>query len=257
MFEDDLIKAVRQYPCLYDRSSRQSEKSPEITKRCWRSVAMETGETIERCQNRWKSLRDRYVREIKTDASSDWRHMEDLNFLQDCITIRKNYSSNSSAKSRDTTRTLKEESQDENFYNNDSFASEEEPCNSSLKRPCDDDIDYMFEEQDVTESPTAAKTFLVEALIEPPINEPLISQSYRRAERSKPSAHAPNAQAKFDSLVGTLNEYIKGRIKEREKTNNSDFFGLLDTYLAKLPGTEQDKLKADILIMVLNKTKEC
>lgn len=44
MFEEDLINAVRKYPCLYDKNNKNSEKTQQILKRCWKDVSIETGQ---------------------------------------------------------------------------------------------------------------------------------------------------------------------------------------------------------------------
>ncbi|XP_053951215.1 uncharacterized protein LOC128858750 isoform X1 [Anastrepha ludens] len=261
MFERDLIKAVRQYPCLYDRNNKTSEKTKLILKKCWNNVATETGETVEKCQTRWRSLRDRYVKEcrnyIDRNQLTVWQYMNDLEFLRDFIESRgpckKKYAS-CPARSSDMIKIQKEEPEPGNFSNTDRTDSEEEACNSSLKRSCYDSIDYESEDDETTDDVTEPKRPFIEALEESPINEPRISQSYQNPLPSR--TRSRDAQGKFDLLVGTLNEYIKSRITERQKNNNQHFFGLLDTYLSKLPENEQDKLKADILIMVMNKTRE-
>ncbi|XP_017479320.1 PREDICTED: transcription factor Adf-1-like [Rhagoletis zephyria] len=257
MFEYELINAIRQYPCLYDKNSKTTEKSQEIIRRCWKDVARETGEPLERCQNRWRSLRDRFVKETRHfeegKRATCWQYMAEMEFLRDFLEPRKRYASDPAKKTRTVSKAQKEEPQ-ENIYSDRNGSEEEEAYSSSHKRSYDDDIDYQLAEEDTTDGPMGPKIPFIEAFLESPINEPLISQSYQKATSSRMAIQ--NAQTKFDKLVGTLNEYIKGRIKEREETNDDDFFGLLKKYLAKIPENEQDKLKADILIMVFNKARE-
>lgn len=44
MFEENLINAVRKYPCLYDKNNKTSDKTQQILKRCWKNISIETGE---------------------------------------------------------------------------------------------------------------------------------------------------------------------------------------------------------------------
>uniref|UniRef100_A0A0A1X5U7 Transcription factor Adf-1 n=1 Tax=Zeugodacus cucurbitae TaxID=28588 RepID=A0A0A1X5U7_ZEUCU len=257
MFEDDLINAVRKYPCLYDKNNKTSERTQQIIKRCWNNVSMETGEPVERCQSRWRSLRDRFVREnknyVKRNQVSLWKFMENLEFLREFIDTRRK-KIKMEVNHRDILQTNSEEIDDESFCSNDNNHFGEENSNSSQKRSCDESLDFEFEDFTTIEIQSEQNIPHIEALIETPLTEPSISQSFKRSIRSR--TNTKDTETKFDTLVGTLNEYIKSRLKERKKSKHEDFFGLLNTYLSKLPEKDQDNLKADILIMVLNKTRE-
>uniref|UniRef100_A0A034WLY9 Transcription factor Adf-1 n=1 Tax=Bactrocera dorsalis TaxID=27457 RepID=A0A034WLY9_BACDO len=259
MFEENLINAVRKYPCLYDKNNKTSDKTQQIIKRCWNNVSAETGEPVERCQSRWRSLRDRFVREnrnyVERNQHSMWIFMESLEFLRDFIdTRRKKLKLSLEENSQDMLQTKEEENHDESLCSNSNNDFDEGISNYSLKRSCEESLDFELEDFAAVEVQTQSNLPHNEALIETPINEPSISQSFKKSIRSR--TRTRDAEAKFDMLVGTLNEYIKCSINDRKKRKHEDFFGLLNTYLSKLPEKEQDNIKADILIMVLSKTRQ-
>ncbi|XP_067634913.1 uncharacterized protein [Eurosta solidaginis] len=251
MFDHDLIKAVREYPCLYDKSNRSAIEF----NRCWSNVAEETGVEVERCQSRWRTLRDRYVKEnrnyVEHDRPISWKLMKQMDFLKDFIGSRKPCSTNhkrSTSPKDDMLRRDSKDSEDDDCFNSKMYNSEEqqEANSTSQKRVY---VDY----QNDGDNPLEHKRHIVEAFIESSINEPAISHSFENATTTR---NPIEAQTKFDTLIDTLNGYIKGRMKEKPKDSHHHFYGLLSTYFAKLPVKEQDRLKADILLMVLNKTKD-
>lgn len=117
--ESILIEAVQMHPCLYDKNKRDYRNKKQ-KEEAWAAVAEESGESgkqnvqhtdydqninnlwiiftvviikflVERCQHRWRSLRDRYVRELmiksKTGSTSGtrWVFMDALSFLENHV----------------------------------------------------------------------------------------------------------------------------------------------------------------------------
>ncbi|XP_014085351.2 uncharacterized protein [Bactrocera oleae] len=73
--EKKLIKAIKLHPCLYDRSSPLF-RNMVLKERSWKAVAISTGASVEQCKQRWKSLRDRFVREIASQKSKSGQEVE-------------------------------------------------------------------------------------------------------------------------------------------------------------------------------------
>ena len=59
-----LIEAVRNFHCLW-KVSCKAYKDLTARENAWKTVALETGGAAEQCSKKWKSLRDKYVRELK------------------------------------------------------------------------------------------------------------------------------------------------------------------------------------------------
>ncbi|XP_018794570.1 PREDICTED: uncharacterized protein LOC108972445 [Bactrocera latifrons] len=248
MFEETLINAVRKYPCLYDKNNKTSDKTQQIIKRCWNSVSAETSAPVERCQSRWRSLRDRFVRAkknyVERNQHSMWKFMESLERdFND--TRQKKLKLSLETNSQDILQTKKEENRDESLCGNSNNDFDEEISTHSLKRSCEESLDFELEDFTAVEVQTQPNL---------PHDEPSISQSFKNSICSR--TRTRDAEAKFYMLIGTLNEYIKCSINDRKKRKHEHFFGLLNTYLSKLPEKEQDNIKTDILIMLLSKTRQ-
>ena len=61
---EHLIEAFRNFHCLW-KVSCKAYKDLTARENAWKTVALETGGTTEQCSKKWKSLRDKYVRELK------------------------------------------------------------------------------------------------------------------------------------------------------------------------------------------------
>ncbi|XP_036345102.1 transcription factor Adf-1-like [Rhagoletis pomonella] len=99
--EDKLIEAVSAHPCLYDKSSNLF-RNKFLKEKAWEKVAQLVGVSEKHCQTRWKSLRDRFVRETaalkgRSGAAAEemptWSHMEAMSFLKDHVAPRRTFSS--------------------------------------------------------------------------------------------------------------------------------------------------------------------
>ncbi|KAG0419232.1 hypothetical protein HPB47_004260 [Ixodes persulcatus] len=88
------ISSVRKYPILYD-CKRLGYRDVDRKREVWELVRQETGmDTVEDCQRLWKSLRDRYIRELRAlehpsqlpweARKSKWTYFNSLDFYKDC-----------------------------------------------------------------------------------------------------------------------------------------------------------------------------
>ena len=59
--QEQLIEAVRSFPCLWDVSSGDVR----ARENAWKRVAERVGGTPDVCSKKWKNTRDKYVRELK------------------------------------------------------------------------------------------------------------------------------------------------------------------------------------------------
>ncbi|PSN41006.1 hypothetical protein C0J52_16064 [Blattella germanica] len=109
LFDIKLVQEVRKWPALYDPRRRGYKDSTE-TEKAWTQVANELGLQSLDVRNRWRSLRDKFVREKKRlvldgEASyrsrDPWPLLDEMSFLWDFIYHRKDvYTRKMSAKVR-------------------------------------------------------------------------------------------------------------------------------------------------------------
>ncbi|CAL8300676.1 unnamed protein product [Arctogadus glacialis] len=91
MEDQNLIVAVRSRPVLYD-TTMVSYRDRNKKERAWVDVAEDTGFPVDVCCRRWKSLRDRYMREKKSGSAAGtvkrWKFAGVLSFLDPFVTPR-------------------------------------------------------------------------------------------------------------------------------------------------------------------------
>ncbi|KAL2102310.1 hypothetical protein ACEWY4_001478 [Coilia grayii] len=96
--EERLITVISGFPILYDMSL-SSYRDTSMKNEAWRKVAEIVGVPEQKCRDRWKSLRDSYVKEKKKEkersrsgagASSRprWKFMAVMGFLAPFIEVR-------------------------------------------------------------------------------------------------------------------------------------------------------------------------
>ncbi|KDR22277.1 transcription factor Adf-1-like [Zootermopsis nevadensis] len=92
-----LVHEVRKHPALYDPKIRSYKDSAEMDK-SWLEIANELGMKPLNVKNRWRSLRDKFVREKKRlvldgvasyRSRDPWPLLDDMSFLWDFINHRK------------------------------------------------------------------------------------------------------------------------------------------------------------------------
>ena len=96
---EQLIEAVRSFPCLWEVSSKDYKDS-RARDNAWKSVAERVGGTPEVCSKKWKNVRDKYVRELKKlrkkrktgeegpPPTCTWAYFPLLNFLNSSVKHR-------------------------------------------------------------------------------------------------------------------------------------------------------------------------
>ncbi|CAL8313939.1 unnamed protein product [Arctogadus glacialis] len=96
MEDQNLIVAVCSRPVLYD-TTMVSYRDRNKKERAWVDVAEDTGFPVDVCRRKWKSLRDRYMREKKREKEGKkcgagtvkrWKFAGVLSFLDPFVTPR-------------------------------------------------------------------------------------------------------------------------------------------------------------------------
>nr|CAB3265650.1 transcription factor Adf-1-like [Phallusia mammillata] len=91
-FNDILIQMVQDSPCIYN-THISHYKDQNQREKAWKKIAEHTGQKVETCMKRWKSLRDRFAKEKRRIENAEkngaavadlrvWEHYEALKFLQ-------------------------------------------------------------------------------------------------------------------------------------------------------------------------------
>ncbi|XP_017866796.1 transcription factor Adf-1 isoform X1 [Drosophila mojavensis] len=83
-FDLNLIEAVKMNPVIYDRS-HYNYKHFVRKAQTWKQIAETLGVSEQKCTKRWKSLRDKFAREMKLCQESRWRYFKQMQFLVDSI----------------------------------------------------------------------------------------------------------------------------------------------------------------------------
>nr|XP_029724190.1 transcription factor Adf-1-like isoform X2 [Aedes albopictus]XP_029724255.1 transcription factor Adf-1 [Aedes albopictus] len=147
--DEKIIDFVKGQSILFDKASR-SYKNNAHKDRLWQRLASELGMEVDSVTKRWRTLRDRYAREVKrieeltrsgaecVEDQETWVLFESLSFLKDHLTRRattSNYSKEQSSQDN-----LQEEFLSESFDDTQEGATASGPA-SSTKRKRKDDID--------------------------------------------------------------------------------------------------------------------
>lgn len=87
-FEIKLIRSVKLYPCLYDKSDIDFRNRQKKSK-AWVSVASKCSLPVKHVELRWKRLRDRFVREHRKPRDDrTWELYNSMTYLLDHIVLR-------------------------------------------------------------------------------------------------------------------------------------------------------------------------
>ncbi|CAN9504876.1 unnamed protein product [Ophioblennius macclurei] len=87
--DDKLILSVFKYPELYN-VTLPNYRCTESRASAWRSISGELGLSSEECKRKWKNMRDRYLKEIRTEikskkqgevVQSKWKYRQLMNFI--------------------------------------------------------------------------------------------------------------------------------------------------------------------------------
>ncbi|XP_013111096.1 transcription factor Adf-1 [Stomoxys calcitrans] len=83
-FDLSLIEAVKVNPVIYDRS-HYNYKHFVRKAQVWKQISEQLGMPEQKCTKRWKSLRDKFAREMKLSTESRWRYFKQMSFLVESI----------------------------------------------------------------------------------------------------------------------------------------------------------------------------
>ncbi|XP_011406710.1 PREDICTED: transcription factor Adf-1-like [Amphimedon queenslandica] len=96
--DEKFINLVREYPCLWNMKLKEY-KDGRLKENSWDIVAKEVKLSVADCKKKWKSLRDRYVRECKgirrptgtggPPPKSHWSYFTIMSFIKDTVRHRK------------------------------------------------------------------------------------------------------------------------------------------------------------------------
>lgn len=229
-FEENLIDAVQQRALLYDKELK-SYRRKRLKQKAWADVAAVTGMSTSECQQRWRSLRDRFVREAKVDGNKTckWRYLKKLQFL---------------AKHLDSNRRV--------------LIADDDTCSSSNR------VYETPSAADCSEKEARMK-FKTEVEIEQDSLEPFVSipstnLSLGVCEWNDEDKTRYDLRDEGDEMVDVEDDVSVASIVDdirvvATKSRNEDYYKTLDSYMLKLPPHIQDDLKIDILNRVYNQIK--
>ncbi|XP_073822066.1 transcription factor Adf-1-like [Musca autumnalis] len=91
-FEEKLINSIQQFECKYIKAS-PNYRNRIVKEKAWNHIAESSGKTVKQFQGRWKSLRERYVKENLKMASGSaapeythqWTFFNTMSFLRDYV----------------------------------------------------------------------------------------------------------------------------------------------------------------------------
>ena len=98
--QEVFIEVIRSFPCLWNMAPKEY-KDVRLKENAWKAVSQKSGIDIDECKKRWKSLRDKFVRELKLikkkkvsgtsgpPPTSDWPYFTVMSFIQDTVRHRK------------------------------------------------------------------------------------------------------------------------------------------------------------------------
>uniref|UniRef100_A0A1A9X5T2 MADF domain-containing protein n=1 Tax=Glossina brevipalpis TaxID=37001 RepID=A0A1A9X5T2_9MUSC len=220
MFEETLIYEVRRNKCIYDRRSLEYRNKIK-RKKAWDDIADRIGVPVEQCQGRWKTLRDRFVKEVtRTNPNnSTWKFFLSMQFLTDFVSPRRlNENHGEVSVKRDA----------------DAFFKDELPFEES----------NIYEDQCTTES--LPETVANSPLLLPEDDEPSTSKPLKRP-RDEP-------WDQFNSLLGTLTALVEKKFKC--DIEDDGFHKFLASVLKGVEDSKRDKIKIDIIVFASKKVQE-
>ncbi|XP_043071514.1 uncharacterized protein LOC122322622 isoform X2 [Drosophila grimshawi] len=215
--EERLIRSVKHNACLYNKSDTGFRNRPRRDI-AWATVSSECGLTVKETQCKWKTLRDRFVREYHKCADtqmevSHWRYFEELLFLLEHIKPR-GCSIEDSQLDLDVDLSSKHMT-----YENDDLN----------RRPIKQDDDDYAEEANTREA---------------------LTPSDASNEKSQPCLQ--QAQQEFHKVMGLLENVLQQKLKEQPSnivdTQHDPFYKYLESILSRVDATT----RADIQLELLN-----
>nr|XP_036222027.1 uncharacterized protein LOC106627923 [Bactrocera oleae]XP_036222028.1 uncharacterized protein LOC106627923 [Bactrocera oleae] len=266
--EEKLIETVKLHPCLFDKSSLLF-RDKTLKEQAWQTASIATGASIEHCKQRWKSLRDRFVREVVAQQSksedaaeekNEWSYFELMRFLTKHVNPRKtkgnaqwsiddqlNYSNSPETPQSDSYQTTDcqwvESLQDESGLN-ESESSIEAPRSkkrSKRQRLYEETLEPFSHPCSNVETVFSKKEEFKNKAVLAMLDE-LLQKKSEEVQESK------GAHERFIRLCGTIERVISAK----EESKNKAFLTFLDELLQKKSEEVQESLKMEILNHVHN-----
>ncbi|XP_043258307.1 uncharacterized protein LOC122400747 [Colletes gigas] len=78
------IQIIEQYPCLYNHTLPEYSKK-DITEKAWKEVAIEMEWTVVECKEKWKNIRNAFVRSLKAIPSGSRAKQKKPYYLHDIM----------------------------------------------------------------------------------------------------------------------------------------------------------------------------
>ncbi|XP_017133784.1 uncharacterized protein LOC108150237 [Drosophila elegans] len=274
-FDYKLIKSVKHHNCIYKKGQSPILSRP-VREQAWIAVSRFCQKPIRQCQIRWKTLRDRYVREIKrpTSANGIVHLSEQLHFLRDHIRPRKrkhrnktNYETDESnpdddsllngkheeCKSYKKGRITTRENNPEEENNLDEYSSARETLIEQVKQELLIEDDEIKPEDLLLECETEVD-FLLDSSSAEFIEQESIDNEMPTESPPKPtiiptaSENLNEAQSKFLRVMNL----IENALKEQPAEPQDPFYKYLESILSGVA----ESSRRDIQLKVLNLVNE-
>ncbi|XP_055919169.1 uncharacterized protein LOC129951166 [Eupeodes corollae] len=256
-FEEKLIAAIEKHSCLYDKNAVNYRKK-SIKQNAWEEVAADVRSNVKECKYRWRSLRDRYVREIRENSNCKWKYMNRLSFLNPYLR-NSNISSTEEEVScsalESFTQTIEYEEENKNMnqqVTETSIPKSEENTVIDL----DENVELEMEDtdEDVEEIPAPdPKAFVAiscSSQLTPLTTIPTTFQNDAAAKRKRMDS------VESSGRISIVSEANSADIECTAKSRNEDYYKTLDSYMLQLPLNLQDDLKIEILNRVYCEIKK-
>uniref|UniRef100_A0A034W6W4 Transcription factor Adf-1 n=1 Tax=Bactrocera dorsalis TaxID=27457 RepID=A0A034W6W4_BACDO len=266
--EEKLIEAVKLHPCLFDKSSLLF-RDKMLKEKAWKAASIATGASVEQCKQRWKSLRDRFVREVvlqqaKTDDAAEekneWCYFELMRFLTKHVNPRKtkfnpqwsiddqpDYSNSAGSPQSDSYETTDyqwvESLQDESELNESQTSTEAPKTKKASKRKR-----LSVEAPEQSSSPCCNGETVFSNKEEPKNKAILAMLDELLQKKSEEVQESSGAHESFIRLCGIIERVVSAK----EESKNKAFLTFLDELLQKKPEEMQESLKMEILNHVHN-----
>ncbi|XP_055919136.1 uncharacterized protein LOC129951147 isoform X2 [Eupeodes corollae] len=247
-FEEKLITAIQNHTCLYNKQSLSYRKK-SIKRNAWYKVAEDVGTDVNECRHRWRSLRDRYVREVRSKSKNcKWKYMSLLSFLNPQLNSRSYDNSSITITDDDDDDDDDVGSCSNNSGLNTTIAHEENK--TYPKEECSETpISKLDEEKVVVDLEEPTQVVIEDSDVE--IDE--ISSSNPMAfvqfinDEKKSRTDSVDLDERFEVNHPEINNPIRSR--------NENYYKTLDSYMLQLPLNVQDDLKIEILNRVYCEVK--
>ncbi|XP_017480899.1 PREDICTED: transcription factor Adf-1-like [Rhagoletis zephyria] len=249
--EYTLIQAIQMHPCLFDKSV-PSYRNKLAKEKAWNYVAAAAGASVEQCQSRWRSLRDRFVKESRKAPSGSaakdiggWQYMEAMGFLARHVAPRQTFGNTTfdsvGSVSPQTEQHIMYESQP-----NSTFIASVETFTPQTEQYVVCDSQLIFEQEEPSQPE-------VDFVAQSPTPMPFSSACSEEGAASRTSRQTKRKrdEDRFDTLCGAVSDWLQKSEKAPQPVSrNAEFLKVLDGYLLKYPEELQDRFKIDILNFV-------